>query len=108
MLMWEMIIMRYWREEEEMLSAPINQAPGPNANGSMLVLDVEKECDKAANEAIGRRFQFSEYWDVSPEMLESKVSDKEAKKVEEEQNKEKEEGSVPLQAVENTGLALYI
>ena len=28
------------------------------------------------------------------------VSDKEAKKVEEEQNKEKEEGLVPLQAVE--------
>ena len=37
-------------------------------------------------------------------MIESMVANKEAKKVEEEQNKEKEEGLVPLQAVESDGV----
>ena len=46
------------------------------------MLEVEKECDKAANETIGRRNQFSK---------------QRSKEVEEEQ---KEEGLVPLQAVE--------
>ena len=58
------------------------------------MLEVEKECDKAANETIGRRIQFSEIIFISiSEMIESMVAMKEAKKkAEEEKNKENEEG----------------
>ena len=72
---------------------------------------MEKECDKDANEIIGRRIQFSETILISiSEMIESMVAKKEAKKKrEEEKNKrENEEGSVPLQAVEGAWIGSYI
>ena len=60
----------------------------------------------------GKRILFSEVILRSiSEMIEvgHSSSQREAKKkVEEKQNNEKEEGSVPLQAVESAGLALYI
>ena len=58
---------------------------------------MEKECDKDANEIIGRRIQFSETILISiSEMIESMVANKDTKKkAEEEKNKENEKGSVP-------------
>ena len=74
------------------------------------VLEVEKECDKDANEIIGRRIQFSEIILISiSEMIESMVANKDTKKkAEEEKNKENEKGSVPLQAVEGAWIGSYI
>ena len=68
----------------------------------ICVLEVEKECDKDANEIIGRRIQFSEIILISiSEMIESMVANKDTKKkAEEEKNKENEKGSVPLQDME--------
>ena len=43
-----------------------------------IVLEVEKECDKDANEIIGRRIQFSEIILISiSEMIERMVANKE-------------------------------
>ena len=71
---------------------------------------MEKECDKDANEIIGRSIHFSETILISiSEMIESMVANKEAtKKAEEEKNKENEKGSVPLQAVEGAWIGSYI
>ena len=71
---------------------------------------MEKECDKDANEIIGRRIQFSENIFISiSEMIERMVANKETKKkAEEEKNKENEKGSVPLQAVEGAWICSYI
>ena len=50
------------------------------------VLEVEKECDKDANEIIGRRIQFSEIILISiSEMIERMVANKETKKKAEEE-----------------------
>ena len=69
---------------------------------------MEKECDKDANEIIGRRIQFSEIILISiSEMIERMVANKETKKkAEEEKNKENEKGSIPLHLWRVLGLAL--
>ena len=71
---------------------------------------MEKECDKDANEIIGRRIQFSEIILISIyEMIESMVANKDTKKkAEEEKNKENEKGSVPLQDMEGAWIGSYI
>ena len=71
---------------------------------------MEKECDKDANEIIGRRIQFSEIILISiSEMIESMVANKDTKKkAEEEKNKENEKGLVPLQNVEGACIGSYI
>ena len=63
---------------------------------------MEKECDKDANEIIGRRIQFSVTILISIcEMIGSMLANKDTKKkAEEEKNKENEKGLIPLQAVE--------
>ena len=62
------------------------------------VLEVEKECDKDANEIIGRRIQFSEIILIpTSEMIERMVAKKETKKKAKElKNKENEKGLIPL------------
>ena len=74
------------------------------------VLEVEKECDKDANEIIGRRIQFSEIILKSiSEMIESMVAKKDTKKkAEEEKNKENETRLIPLQAAEGAWIGSYI
>ena len=71
---------------------------------------MEKECDKDANEIIGRRIQFSEIILISiSEMIESMVANKGTKKkAEEEKNKENEKGLVPLQDMEGAWIGSYI
>ena len=71
---------------------------------------MEKECDKDANEIIGRRIQFSEIILISIyEMIESMVANKDTKKkAEEEKNKENEKGSVALQDMEGAWIGSYI
>ena len=71
---------------------------------------MEKECDKDANEIIGRRIQFSEIILISiSEMIESMVANKDTKKkAEEEKNKENEKGLVPLQDIEVAWIGSYI
>ena len=69
------------------------------------VLEVEKECDKDANEIIGRRIQFSEIILKSiSEMIESMVANKDTKKKAE----ENENDSVQLHDMEGAWIGSYI
>ena len=71
---------------------------------------MEKECDKDANEIIGRRIQFSEIILKSiSEMIESMVAKKDTKKkAEEGKNKENKKFLVPLQDMEGAWIGSYI